>query len=432
MTPIKIKVRDSIALTAIQTDKFKTGVLSVSLRTPLTRKNTAHNAVLSGVMRRGTVNYPSTTVLNKALDELYASNVELKNSRCGKNCLLTVTAEVLDGAYVTDGTDVLGGTARIMSELLLAPLTENGVFVSGSVIKEKMHVCDAIKAEINNPKAYAADRCAELLHRNDADFSTLEELFEDVDKITPTSLYEYYKELISSSALTVYYVGSEAPERVAALIDTHFGAFSGKSAPPSPIASEPCCELVERTEQMKLTQGKLALGFRVGVTAADKEYFAAVLFNEIFGGSPASKLFMNVREKMSLCYYCGSRYDTYMGNVTVSAGINVSDKDTAYSAILAQLDDIKNGNISEAELTAAKKSIEHSYRQIYDYPIDLISFYSNKAIFGIDADPVRYRESFDKVSAKEIIAVAKKIQLDSVFFLEGTLDGIEPEEDLDE
>ena len=163
----------------------------------------------------------------------------------------------------------------------------------------------------------------------------------------------------------------------------------------------------------------------------DGDYFAASLFNEILGGSPASKLFMNVRERMSLCYSCGSRYDSYTGNLTVSAGINVSDRELAYGAILEQIEDIKNRKVSDAELNAAKRSVAHSLRQIYDYPSDLISFHANKAIFGIETTPEEFAEHYAKVTLDEIVAVANKIKLDSVFFLEGTLEN-DSEEDNDE
>lgn len=432
MTPIKIKLRDSISITAINTDKFKTGVLSLSLCLPMTRQSCAHNTILSGVIRRGTQKYPSCALLNKALDELYAATVEIKNSRCGRNCLLTLSAELLDNAFVADKTDVLDGVAAILAEMLLHPVTEDGAFPRETVKKEIEHVKDAIRAEKNDPRAYSADRCGELLHRNDKSFPTLEELFEDVSTADEKSLYEYYKKLISSSELNIYYVGSESAERVGNIINKHFSEFSGSYLPPSPISPEAFGGFVERTEPMAVSQGKLCIGLRVGVCVGEERYFAAVMFNEIFGGSPASKLFMNVREKMSLCYYCSSRYDTYMGNITISAGINVSDRELAYSAILSQLEDIRDGKISDVELTAAKKAIAHVYRQIYDYPLDLIGFYRNKAIFGIEASTEDYAKKFEAVTREDIVQIAKEIKLDSVFFLEGTLDDGSEWEECDE
>ena len=431
MTPVKTTLWDSVSLTSIQTNKFKTGMLSLSLNLPLTKSNSAHNTLISGVMRRGTEKFENAAALNRALDELYAATVEFKSSRCGKRCVLTLSAEMLDNAYVADGVDVLDGVSEILSEMLLHPKTENGIFTEDAVKKEKANVIDAIKAEINNPRAYAADRCSELLHRSDSDFATLEDMLCEVENTNPSSLYDYYKRLLRYSSLSVYYVGSESTERVCEIIKQRFGDFRGNCADIPTLCVEPYADKVERTEKMAVSQGKLCLGFRTGVSASDKEYFATALFNEILGGSPASKLFMNVREKMSLCYYCASRYDSFMGNVTVSAGINVSDRELTFTAILKQLDDIKNGKISDEELTAAKKAIAHSFKQIYDYPFELVAFYRNKELFGIKATPEGYAERFASVSREEIVAAANKVKLDSVFFLEGTLEGSD-EEEIDE
>ena len=431
MTPNKVKLWDSVSLTSIQTSKFKTGMLSLSLCLPLSKRNSAHNSLISGVMRRGTEKYKNAAELNRALDELYAATVEFKSSRCGKHCLLTLSAEMLDNAYVADDIDVLDGVSEILSEMLLHPKTENGIFTEDAVTKEKTHVIDAIKAEINNPRAYASDRCAELLHRADDDFATLEDMLYEVEHTTAASLYEYYRSLLEDSSLSIYYVGSEPIEKVSEIIKRRFAAFSGSDKGERTLLAEPYGEAVERTEKMAVSQGKLCLGFRTGVLASDEEYFATALFNEIFGGSPASKLFMNVREKMSLCYYCSSRYDSFMGNVTVSAGINVSDRERAYAAIMAQLNDLKLGKISDEELTAAKKAVAHSFRQIYDYPFELVAFYRNKELFGIKATPESYSERFDAVSREQIVSAANKVVLDSVFFLEGTLEGSD-EEDNDE
>ena len=428
MTPIKLRLWDSVSLTSIQTDKFKTGMLSLSLNLPLSKSNNAHNALISGVMRRGTEKYKNAAELNRALDELYAATVEFKSSRCGKRCVLTLSAEMLDNAYISDGTDVLDGVSEILSEMLLHPKTESGLFTEDAVKKEKTHVIDAIKAEINNPRAYASDRCSELLHRADDDFSTLEDMLDEVENTTSASLYDYYKKLLSDSSLSVYYVGSEDIEKVAKIIRRRFGNFAGKGGDTPTLSVEPYTDRIEKTEKMAVSQGKLCIGFRTGVCASDNEYFATALLNEIFGGSPASKLFMNVREKMSLCYYCASRYDSFMGNLTVSAGINVADKDLAFSAIMEQLEDIKSGKISDEELNAAKKAVAHSFRQIYDYPFELVAFYRNKELFGIKATPERYSKRFAEVSRDEIISAAKKVQLDSVFFLEGTLEGTDQEE----
>ena len=421
MTPIKTDLWDSVSLTSIKTDKFKTGMISFSLAMPLSSRQTAYGLLLSGVMRRGSEDYPSMALLNRRLDELYATSIEIKNARFGKNEVFLLSAEILDNAFISDGIDVLDGTAEVVSQLLLHPLTEGNGFGKNAVEREKVTVCDAIRAEINSPKAYASNRCAELMHSADGDFATVKQMLEIIEGADEVSLYAHYKHLIENARLEVFYIGSEEHEYVADIIKRHFSEFGGKQTSLNPVKAEAPTDLTEVTEPFDASQGKLCMGFRIGVCAGSEEYFAAVLFNEIFGGSPASKLFMNVRERLGLCYYCASSYDAYLGNITVSSGIDVSDFDITRSEILAQLNAIKTGEISDAELDAAKKSIAHWYRQMYDYPFELFAFYSTRRMFGIDASPEEYLKKFEAVTKEQIIKVSQNVELNAVYFLRGTL-----------
>jgi len=429
MTPIKIRINESLSLSAIETDKFKTGMVSLSLTVPLKKDAAAANMLLSGVLRRGSVKYPSMALLNRRLDELYAADIEIKNARLGKNNSFIIIAELLNNTFVPDNTDVLDGVLEVISDMILHPLTSGDSFPEESVRKEKQNVCDAIDAEVNNPRAYALNRCAELMHSEDRDFSTVAELRAAAEAADPKELYAHYKRLLDSSELSFFYVGCETPERVAELIEKHFGGFEGRRSEVIPYRAEKFIGLRRRTEPFEASQGKLCLGFRVGVCSGEERYFAAVLFNEIFGGSPASKLFMNVREKMSLCYYCSSSYDSHFGNITVSSGIEVSNYEVAYRAILSQLEDIKNGRISEFEFSAAKKSVINIFRQMNDFPYELFAFYSTRELFGISASPEEYMRRFEEVTLDEVIEVARGAVLDTVYFLEGILGGEEEEDE---
>ena len=430
MKPIKIKLCDSVSLTAIKTDKFKTGMISFSLALPMKKEISAYNKLLCGILRRGSSAFPSMSDLNRRLDELYASSVEIKNSRLGKNDLLVFSAEMLDNTFVTDNTDILDGVVQLLADMILHPLLENGVFPEKSLSKEKINSQDSIRAAINNPKLYAMIKCSDMLRADDPDFPDVENLFNIVSNTDPKTLHDHYEKLLTKASLNVFYIGSEDTERVSDIIKLHFSDFHGIQAPLTPIKPEKFVKLKDVTEAFEASQGKLCLGFRSNVVLSDGDkYFATVLFNEILGGSPASKLFMNVREKLGLCYYCSSSYDSYSGNITVSSGINVDAVECAKREILRQLDDIKKGNISDTELVAAKLSITHWYRQMYDYPSDLFSFYSSRSMLGIDAYPEDYLKKFDSVTKEQITEIANGVILDTVFFLKGTLNSQDNEEE---
>ena len=176
------------------------------------------------------------------------------------------------------------------------------------------------------------------------------------------------------------------------------------------------------------------MGFRTGVCASGEndDCYVAMVLNELFGGSPASKLFMNVREKMNLCYYCSSSYNRYTGNLSVSSGIEVSRRAVAEKAILEQWEALRRGEISDTEFHAAKTSLRNAYRQIYDNPFELQSFYGNRALFGLTDDIETASEKMERVTKEEVVSLAKRVVCDTVFFVEGTKASVVGEEEDDE
>ena len=432
MTPYKVKIAENIELSAIKTDKFKSELLTFSVTLPLTKKNIAYNMLLTSTLKRGTESYPSLKALNRRLDELYSSSLDIKSSRLGKNLVLTVLTDMLDQRYIPDGTDVLGGVLDIIAEALSYPNMSNGLFPSSIVEQEKKFLIESLDSIVNNTRSYASTRLSEQMFKNDPEFPTVEELKEIVLSITDKSLTDFFANIKGFSPLCVFYVGNSSYESLAKEIVARFAPWTVKENTeivfPYP---EPVCEYTSFTKKMPVSQGKLSIGFKTNVCISenDDRQYAAIVLNEIFGGSASSKLFFNVREKMSLCYYCSSSYDRYTGALTVSSGIENKNKDIALRAILSELDDIKKGKISETELDSAKKSLLNGYRQIEDNPYDMQSYFANRAFFGFTEDLERAKRKICEVAVEDISAIAAEIVCDSVFFVEGTANSEEEEYD---
>ena len=426
----KEKITDYARLSSVKTDKFKSSVISFSMTLPLTKKHFASNLLLSHILRRGTISYPSTALLNKRLDELYGSYVEIKSHRIGENISLNITAEFLDSKYIPDNTDVFGEIVSIASELILSPAFLQNGFNASFFEQEKKLICDSIDSQINNTRVYAAKRCAEIMQEY-TDIPSSKELKALISSATLDSLLDYHAYLTTHAPINIFYVGSQDENLTKAKLENAFSAYPCKSVAdltfPRPLSREVTLEL---SEKMPVSQGKLALGFSLGVVI-DKdsnEYYTAMMLNEILGGSASSKLFLNVREKLSLCYYCSSSFSIYSGVILVSSGFEVKNYDIARQAIFDQIEDIKQGKISDAELLAAKRSITSSYRQLYDSPFDLQAFYGDRALFGISDGIDDTVSKLLAVSKNDIVALAQGIKLDASYFIEGTLES-ETEED---
>ena len=431
----KESIADGISLSVIPSDKFKAGVIALSLTAPLTQKASAYNHILSGLLRRGTQKYPTMSSLNRRLDELYGSYVEIKSNHVGDNLSLTFTCEVLDNKYIPDGLDALGGVIDIVADMLLHPLFMRDDFNVALFDQEIKVIIDALNADINNTRVYAVKRCAEIMFEGHDEYPTVAETKQIVSNATLDDVRSYFTSLLSSAPLDVFYIGATDTEfvknAVLSAFDEHRFTSVQSLCKATPISRK---RFKEASEKMPVSQGKLAMCFSTGccISAENEDYYAALLLNEIFGGSASSKLFLNVREKMSLCYYCSSSFSTYTGIMTVSSGIEVKNFELVKKAILNQLDDIRRGNITENELYTAKRSILNAYRQLYDSPFDLQSFYSGRMLFGI---PNTIEDCYEKLSSLElskIVELAQKVTLDALFFVEGTAQSDEYEEEENE
>ena len=434
MTPERFRIADNIELSAIKTNKFKSELLTFTVGLPLTKSNIAHNMLLTSVLKRGTKSYPSLAVLNRRLDELYSSSIDIKSARLGKNLTLTVTADILDSHYIPDNTDVLGNVLDIIAEIFYSPNLIEDMFPYSIVEQEKKFLIEGISSIVNNTRTYATTRLSELVFRNDPEFPTVEELKDIVSAITSETLTDFYRKLWQYSKLRIFHVGNTDQEILAEKIISRFAPWTVQNAVRiTPPYAEPVDEYISATEKMPVSQGKLAICFSIDACISqdnDKQYVAMVL-NEIFGGSAASKLFMNVREKLSICYYCSSSYDRYTGLISVSSGIESKNRQIAEDAILSELEDIKAGRISETELDAAKKSLLNSYRQMEDNPYDLQGYYANREYFGFTENVEYARNKISEISADSVSQLASEIIRIATFFVEGAED-CEEEEPYDE
>ena len=311
-------------LRTVHTNKFKSAYLSVTLLAPLEPETAAANALIPSVLRRGTAAHPDMESLSAALDELYGGAIEPAVRRKGETQCVGFVASFLDDAYALEGEPILEPAAALLGELLLSPRTEGEGFLPDYVRQEQNNLIDRIRAQVNDKRRYASARLCQLMCREEA--FGVDKLGDEAHAaaITPEGLWARYQQLLRTAEIEVYYCGSAQPERAARALTA---ALSGR--PREEERLEPECEvrlhagpepqLVE--ERLEVSQGKLALGFRTGgITCWEEEYPALVLCNAIFGGTPLSKLFLNVREKLSLCYYASSVLEKMKGLVLVSSG----------------------------------------------------------------------------------------------------------------
>ena len=424
MNDIKYTKTDNrIDIYTYATDKFKSENISIYFALPTSKTESVKRSLLLSVLKRGTEKYPTQKDINERLDELYATLVNLKNQKFDNTQLLGVSADVIYSSYTENGEDLMKDALEVIEQMFYHPRVDEktGVFCEEFVNSEKENYKSIILSQINEPRTYAAIRCREEMFSSLGIVDNLDTMCEKIDDVNATELYECYLDMVKNSKIVVFYVGKRSPLEIEQLVKEAFSTnnvnlIENNNAKKLLDNLEIPNEVIETSD---LSQGRLIMGFNCGVTWNDNDYYAMLLCNEIFGASPLSKLFMNVREKLSLCYECSSIYNSARGAIFATTGIDCENYEMAKSAILSQLEDIQNGKISEKEFSAAKKSIFNVYSALADSPNAIERFYLGRIINGIDVDIDDFLYLLEKLTIDDIVRAAQKLKLHTVYFLRG-------------
>lgn len=430
METVRTELIPGVWLTALRSDKFKTGCLSINLLTQLKRETAAFNAVLPFVLRRGTRFHPDMQTIAAELDSLYGTGVEPIVRKIGEIQCIGFYASFPDRKYLPAGSEVFEKTANLSCEMLLAPNTRGGLFLPAYVESEKEKLLELIRSRVNEKRSYAHFRLLEQMCCYE-DYAVSRFGTEDTaESIYYQKLTKYYHSLISASPVEIFYCGSMEASKVANILsDALSGMTRGEIN--YDIGTDIRMNAVEDkvrsfVDEMSVTQGKLVMGFRLGECMEEPDLAAIYVFNAVYGSGVTSKLFMNVREKLSLCYYASSLVDTHKGIMLVSSGVDFDKVDEAKSEILAQLEAVKSGDISDEELEAARRSVASDLCACLDSQGELEGFYLANSIDGLEFSPDELAALVCDVSRKDVIKIASSVVLDAEYFLRGGSEDNEP------
>lgn len=416
-------IMQNVVLTCLQTDKFKTGCLSINLLTPLSRETASKNALIPSVLCRGTETLPDMAAISSRLDSLYGARIKPVVRKKGEIQVIGLYADFADDAYIPEESSILEHITELLGEMLLRPKTHGGLFLKDYVESERDQLLEQLRGRINDKRSYSIQRLVELMCSME-EYSTDKLGTEaEAEGITAAELTRHYHSVLSSSTIEIFYCGSAGPSRVKAAIKAALASLP-RSDEEQDLGTDIRMNSLEEKpryfeDSLQVSQGKLAIGFRLGDCMEEPNTAAIKVFNAVFGGCVTSKLFMNVREKLSLCYFASSFTDLHKGILAVSSGIEFDKYDAALSEIFSQLEAVKNGDVSDYELSAAKSSIASDYRTIEDNPAALEDFYLNQALIGPDASPSELAALAEKITTKEIVEIAKGVECDAIYFLRG-------------
>lgn len=400
------------------TGKFKTTVVRLFLHHQLNEAEVTLNALYPNVLRRGTRRLPTTRDLARQLEEYYGARASVDVARRGDDQIVSVGFDAIDDYFVPGGGRLLYEGLRLLSDLVADPLVKDGAFKPEYVEGEKEVLRRDIESLMNDKAAYAAWRCLEETLRGDPYALFPAGRLEDLPSITPHGLYEHYRRSLATAPADLYIVGDVNPDAVRRTIEEVL-AIPRQTAAPRPQTTVRRGEGAERVirEPHEVSQAKLVMASLTGISASDPRYHALLVYNGVLGGFSHSKLFRNVRERASLCYYATSGIERAKGILLIQSGIETARFEEVVAIIRAQLRAIAGGDVSDDELTFTKRALLARLRMVDDSPGQIISQHLDGLISGRPLTVAEEMAAIEGVTRDDVVAIAQEIKLETIYLL---------------
>lgn len=412
----KIEIKKGVNLWLIPDGKFKTYYAGIFMHTPIDEKTATVNALIPLLLKRGSKNFPTGRAIAKELESLMGARMNAYTSKKGDDQMLAFTVTGASDEF-SPFSDV---TKRALS--LLADIAFNPILPvdAGYLRSEKLHLLEIIEGEKNDKRAYAASRCREEMAKGTPYAVPENGYAEKVSSITEGDIEERIKSVIDESVTDILIAGAFSEREVTEHIKRLTESMTDRAEERIKSAGVENKDGAYVEEVMNINQGKLCVGYTLPVYAPDdKMYPAAMLYNCIFGGSASSKLFLNVREKLSLAYYASSVYERAKGIILVSSGIECKNFEKAGDEIRAQFDLMTGGAITETEIDNAKKSLINTYKSASDSLSGTVSYSLGQIISGSYISAGETAERILAVSKSDILSVAPSVRESLTYFLKG-------------
>lgn len=416
---IREEIGKDIFFNSISDNRFKTMRLSVSFILPLTKEDASVNALLSSVLTRTTEKYPDFTVLSKKLSELYGANLSGYVRKMGDNQVITFAISGIDDKYAFEGDNISGSMSELLCEVIFRPKLSGKSFCEEEILQEKRQLKDLIDSEFNEKRVYANNRFTEIMCQNEPYGIMRFGTKEDVDNTTGEQLYTAWKNMLRSARVEIFHIGQSSSKDAKNILAKGFGSGERTPVKIENIVVPPTGEIREVTEEMELSQSKMIMGFRTDVTSKNiVDAYAMRVAIALLGGTAHSKLFNNVREKLSVCYYCAARYNRTKGIMHIESGVEKENIQKAKLAILNEIEEMKNGNITDFELEATKLSMCNDFVSVCDYDSGLEFWYLSQIMDEKFLSVTEASELVNNITKQQVVDMASKLNFDTIYVLE--------------
>lgn len=415
----RISLGKNINLNLIKTNKFKSNLLSCYFMRPLDKKEVTKNPLIPLVLKRGSEEYPTNLSMQRKLEEMYGANLSIGVNKRGDSQVVRFSMEWANGEYLND-PEYDYEITNMLKNIIYKPKLEEGVFKQSYVKQEKENLRKTINSKIDEKRSYAISRCIEEMCKDEKNSIYHLGYVEDLEDIDEKNLYNHYKDFLETSPIEVFYVGTFDEKFVKHLKEI----FAQERENIVEIQSDPLTisddepKFIE--ESLDVNQGKLVLGAKVGIDYKDKLlYNGLILASNILGGGPNSKLFKEVREKESLAYYVASSVYKFKSILIIDAGIEFENFNKTKEIIELQLDRLKAGEFTKEDMDIGKSAVKTSMESIGDSIFLISEFFFSQLLSDEKRSLKKIIDDFNEITAEDVIQAAKKIKIDTVYFMNG-------------
>lgn len=411
-------IGDGAAFSTVPMDRFRVNLLQMHLILPLKKETLTGNILVPMILGKSTKDYPTYRLFSKKLDRMYGATAGSSAHKIGDRLVVTLTVTAIDDSFALQSEQLLRESAKVLCSMLFSPMIENGAFEEKTFRLQVQSLKDAIQAEINEKRRYALGQLNRMMFENEPAGLSRTDCLEELETYTPEMAAAAYERILDEAQIEIIHVGMGD---AAPALEVFRKAFEGRTRHPAAL-SETCIrrgegEVKEGISRFDVTQSKLCFGFRSDIGPTDRRLNAMRMMNAILGGTPTSKLFLNVREKMSLCYYCAASFDRTKGALVIDSGIEHDNIEKAREAILDQLRQMQQGDFTDTDMEYARLSLYNSFRSMNESAHAVSGYYLGQLMQGTEETPEMQCERIADVTREEIIEAANTLRLDSVYCL---------------
>ena len=413
------QILDGIYFTEVKNDKFTSNRISVNLVAPLSLDTASAYALLPLILKKGYRECPDFSSFNRALNMLYGAAVDGDVKTFGDCQIITLSIATINDKFTIDNEEVSLEAAKILSSLVLDPVIENGFFKESVYETEKQFLIDSIKAELNDKGSLALSKCKQIMCSGEPYSISCHGTLETAESLSLTDVFDHYNTLLQTAHIEIMFAGSGNADAVREVMFSSFSSCIEREKPfeIKTKIKKPSDQIKRVTERYRIVQSKLSMGFSVENPESEKEKHALRYAVALLGGTPFSKLFLNVREKLSLCYYCSASFDSIKNVMFVNSGVEEKNKNKAEEEILNQLSILKSGDISDDEFLNTRKLLNNVLTSTEDSISKLERYFLARIFSGEIITPEKELEIINSLTREDIISAANKIKLDTVYFM---------------